>query len=93
MATDNFELLPGSTSQQHVIEQITRELEAEQEIILKCLEDEKLKLLSEISTPMQTILDPCMTDLQNELATMRYENELRELEDEYFQTFCINEVC
>jgi len=76
-----------------VIEQITRELEAEEQIILKRLEDEKLKLLSEISSPIQTILELSMTDLQNELATMRYENELRELEDEYFRSFCNNEVC
>ena len=90
MGTDNLELLQGLSSQQQstVLERITQELEAEEAIILKRLEDEKQKLLNEISMPMQKILEPSVTELQNELATMRYENELRELEDEYFRTFC-----
>lgn len=81
VGSDNIDSCQGS---QYVIERITRELAAEEEVILKRLNDEKCKLLSEISTPIQMIqIDVAETDA----ATIRYENELRELEEMYVREF------
>lgn len=80
--TSNKSLIVLTT--QDVVERLTRDLAAEEATVLKRLEDEKRALLTAMAASTRKHQ---AEDLQSELATMKYESELKEFEDKCMRSF------